>query len=469
MGIVDIILGLFLLKFTTRIFYTALVLCILPYTIVVIIALRLGGLFEPDVIWLVTLTCASAMYVGRRAGVVFAIITTGVFIYMMIAHINTFGDFNHETSNYGAKYLCFTLIGNMIVTFIVVYELISKNHRKELKLREMKDAQIESIDRRYKTMVSNSRDLISIVNTGGFRTFTSASAKNIHPNSRQLENRPFIDVVAKDHINLVNQSFNSALVSLQPQVLSYKTDNMNESRWVKLSIFPFIEHPNSEVQLLTQEEDVSDEVAFQDQLRKIKHTISRDFHDEIGNKLANLVSTASLLRNKTNGNPDLDRFISKIERNSNDVYLNFRDFIWSINSENESIVSTFEYLNNFFDEYLSSKNIAFDSETPSLSLDELQQNLPIRDRRNLVLIFKEAATNIIKYSKASTVKFSLCLVSGKPVFSLIDNGQFYKTESTTGMGIRNMRERAMESNFTFSQLSKDGNNEIFCQIELSNR
>ncbi len=69
--------------------------------------------------------------------------------------------------------------------------------------------------------------------------------------------------------------------------------------------------------------------------------------------------------------------------------------------------------------------------------------LPMQVRKNFYLVFKEAITNIIKYSKASRVSISLTEKNKSIFLKIRDNGVGIPVNAETmGNGLLNMSKRA---------------------------
>jgi len=83
--------------------------------------------------------------------------------------------------------------------------------------------------------------------------------------------------------------------------------------------------------------------------------------------------------------------------------------------------------------------------------------LPMQVRKNFYLVFKEAITNLIKYSGATRVSISL-MEKNKVIFLTIrDNGKGIPINAETqGNGIMNMKRRADEIRASLNIISANG-------------
>ena len=83
--------------------------------------------------------------------------------------------------------------------------------------------------------------------------------------------------------------------------------------------------------------------------------------------------------------------------------------------------------------------------------------LPMQVRKNFYLVFKEAVTNLVKYSSASRVAISLSEENKTIVLKVRDNGIGIPVNpETQGNGILNMKRRAEEIGASLSINSANG-------------
>lgn len=186
------------------------------------------------------------------------------------------------------------------------------------------------------------------------------------------------------------------------------------------------------------------QVAAQTQEKVRKH-IARDFHDEMGNKLAGITAYANLIRFRANGAaPDLEPILTQITETSTDLFDQSRDFIWAIDPQSDDLEEVFVYLKDFCEEALNHTDMGFyaESELPA----DKQVRLPLGHSRQIVLIFKEAFTNALKHSQATAIQLLLTRMGDEFVLSLSDNGCGLEVVEPrkNGRGLLNMRARAGE-------------------------
>lgn len=175
---------------------------------------------------------------------------------------------------------------------------------------------------------------------------------------------------------------------------------------------------------------------------------SRDFHDEAGNHITKISLYTGLIKRGTEQNSQLGEYANHIERNLNALSGGMRDFIWVLDPQKDGLNETIQRLIDFGYEMFEHSEIEFvaRNEIPK----EIHIRLDVSAKRNLLLIFKEAMNNTLKYAKASSVQFLLKLEEGFLHVELLDDGMGFDQDKLVRVnGLNNMKTRAekMQANF----------------------
>lgn len=175
---------------------------------------------------------------------------------------------------------------------------------------------------------------------------------------------------------------------------------------------------------------------------KIRLRTAEDFHDEIGNKLTRINVLASVLKNKVPLTPDTARILGQIEDNTAQLYSGTRDILWSLKPSNDNLYEILHRIRDFGSDLFQDTDVNF----TFTGTDEKWRNhrLPMDMSRNLIMIFKEALNNCLKYSKAKNVSLDVHL-KNRDTLQLVlkDDGVGFDTHSIKkGNGINNMNTRA---------------------------
>lgn len=176
---------------------------------------------------------------------------------------------------------------------------------------------------------------------------------------------------------------------------------------------------------------------------KIRQRTAEDFHDEVGNKLTRINILTNVLREKLgNPSPDARRILEQIQDNTAQLYSGTRDILWSLKPSNDNLYEILHRIRDFGGELFQDTEMDF----VFIGTDERWRNykLPMDMSRNLIMIFKEALNNSLKYSKARQVTLEAYLKEGNALqMILTDNGKGFDIHNfKKGHGIDNMKIRA---------------------------
>lgn len=173
----------------------------------------------------------------------------------------------------------------------------------------------------------------------------------------------------------------------------------------------------------------------------VRKKSSADFHDEAGNKITKISLLTELAKREVNGHHGLEEYLTKIEENTKELSSGMRDFIWVLDPAKDSLLDTVQRLKDFGNSMFDYT----DTEFTVTGISEKLDNIPLSmdSRRALMLIFKEAMNNIVKYAKARSVVLDIAASGGKISITLADDGcGFTPGSNGSGYGLSNMKNRA---------------------------
>lgn len=175
------------------------------------------------------------------------------------------------------------------------------------------------------------------------------------------------------------------------------------------------------------------------EIAKFRKQMAMDFHDEMGNKLASILAYSSLLKHRSTTEENRSLF-DHFETVTSAIYTGTRDFIWSIDVESNNLREVLIYIRNFGVEFFEKHNIEFhvSCDLGHASFDTVLQE---GTNRQLILLFKEAMTNVLKHSGATKVYFDADADNGHYKITLSDNGAGIENKGG-GKGLASMTARA---------------------------
>lgn len=184
---------------------------------------------------------------------------------------------------------------------------------------------------------------------------------------------------------------------------------------------------------------------------KVRQRTAEDFHDEVGNRLTRINVLTNVLKNKLGYlNPDTKRILEQIQENTAQLYSGTRDILWSLKPQNDSLYEILHRMRDFGGELYQDTEVEFEF-TGNNEEKWQQYKLPLDVSRNLIMIFKEAMNNSLKYSEATKTRLEVTI---KPHDALqvifADNGKGFDLDTMQkGHGLDNMHIRAKRLNGRF--------------------
>ena len=245
---------------------------------------------------------------------------------------------------------------------------------------------------------------------------------------------------------------------LNPQELTYQFSILPkwwQTVWFKLTISLLIVSSIIILLQLYYERKIHLQKALLEKHKAIEQErtrISMEIHDDLG---AGLTSIRYLATSLTGDSVQATQEkLSKIVSSSNELIENMNDIVWTMKTDNNPVSETLSYIRKHAAEQLEYAGINYEFRFPEIISFELTNE----QKRNLLLISKEAIHNIIKHAHATIVQFSATTENNLLCLSISDNGKGF-TENINlniGNGLRNMKTRAKEIGGNLEVINKKG-------------
>jgi len=198
----------------------------------------------------------------------------------------------------------------------------------------------------------------------------------------------------------------------------------------------------------------------------IRKNIADDFHDDLGHKLTRISLYSEMIRNQEQLGTNKQVYLDKISDAANSLFYETKDFIWSLDPGNDSIYDVIIYLKDFGDDFFNRSGIAFKVE----SIDEKfkQYSLPMKWKREIVLIFKEAMNNVLKHSEGTFTELKAALNENFLTLSLCDNGKGFDIDENKlkGRGLTSIEKRAAVVNGKLDLISNEKGTTIKLSLKI---
>ncbi len=198
---------------------------------------------------------------------------------------------------------------------------------------------------------------------------------------------------------------------------------------------------------------------------RVRNSISRDLHDEIGATLSsvNMLSAVALL--KAGDKNEAAPLIQQIKNSVQQAGESIDDIVWSVNPANDPAQDTFARIRKYVTEMTEAKGLdcVIEIDEPPASM-----NLPMELRRDIYMVCKEAVNNALKYSRCTTISITIKIKNHYLIMTVADNGIGFNPIALQGSlrnGIGNMRHR-IERHKGFFELetTKEKGTAITCKM-----
>jgi len=182
---------------------------------------------------------------------------------------------------------------------------------------------------------------------------------------------------------------------------------------------------------------------LQEEYYQVRDKISSDLHDDLGSSLSSIqiYGYAARQRLEENNKTQTFKLLSNIEKTSRTMLNSMSDIVWAINPSNDSNDRLVERIQAFGFEILSARGSAFKVDVDE---DFFLHKLNQAQRRNILLIIKEAINNAAKYAGSTEVVLSVKESGDGFLVKVSDNGKGFQEAQTEGNGLRTMEKRARE-------------------------
>jgi ligand-binding sensor domain-containing protein len=180
------------------------------------------------------------------------------------------------------------------------------------------------------------------------------------------------------------------------------------------------------------------------QIRKqhqIRKEIAGDLHDDIGATLNGVKIFAHLAETSK----DNKKYFANIKEALTHASTGLRDMIWVLDDSGDTISDLVKRLKMFAQPVSEASDISI-----SFTEDSSANNITLNktEKRNLLLIAKEAINNSIKYAECENIKVTFFRLQNKTAVKIEDDGKgFAQDEIVRGNGLNNMQQRARQIHY----------------------
>ncbi|MEO1022818.1 MAG: two-component regulator propeller domain-containing protein [Bacteroidota bacterium] len=178
-------------------------------------------------------------------------------------------------------------------------------------------------------------------------------------------------------------------------------------------------------------------------LERIRLSIARDLHDEVGSGLSGIALSGDILSHKLEQEKYGNTLqLQKISENARALASSLDGIVWMIDPNKELLGDFISKCRSLSNEMLPHHELSFSSGIPENRLDI---TLSSDKKRHLFLFFKESLNNIRKHADATSVNIDFELAEKGMGIRIVDNGVGFDTGiPSSGNGIASIKQRAQE-------------------------
>jgi signal transduction histidine kinase len=176
-------------------------------------------------------------------------------------------------------------------------------------------------------------------------------------------------------------------------------------------------------------------------LQTVRNQIATDLHDDIGAGLAQVAILSEVARRQT---PSASNHLADIAALARTMRDSMSDIVWAIDPKKDRVTHLADRMRQFAVNTLASDGTRVDFQAPHDSALESVALTPDR-RRHLLLILKEAVTNVARHAGASQVTIALGIADRTIHLTVEDDGRGFDPSTVReGHGLGNLRSRSRD-------------------------
>lgn len=175
--------------------------------------------------------------------------------------------------------------------------------------------------------------------------------------------------------------------------------------------------------------------------QQIRREIASDLHDDIGSTLNSVKVYIHLVETS----PGKEEYLNQIKESLKQASIGLRDMIWVLDENRDTVEEWINRVKQFAFPLANASGVTINIVANGINNVELKKT----EKRNLLLIAKEAINNSIKYANCKNIDVTIERLNGKTILIIKDDEcGFENSAITSGYGLKNIKERARQINHT---------------------
>jgi hypothetical protein len=176
--------------------------------------------------------------------------------------------------------------------------------------------------------------------------------------------------------------------------------------------------------------------------QQIRRDIASDLHDDIGSTLNAIKIFAHMAIQVPH---QTGQYLENVKDNLDTAIASLRDMIWILDDTLDSTEALVNRLKHFYIPLTNAKNIEMDC---IIAKEAGGYTFAKEEKRNLLLIAKEAINNSIKYANCRNIILKFSVETKKLILEIMDDGDgFDINKNSQGYGLKNIQQRSKQINY----------------------
>jgi ligand-binding sensor domain-containing protein len=175
------------------------------------------------------------------------------------------------------------------------------------------------------------------------------------------------------------------------------------------------------------------------QLANVRARIARDLHDDIGANFTRIAVLAEVVRRQKTATPAADGPLNSIATVARESMTAMGEIVWAVNPDRDRVGDLAGRMREYAEEVFVTDEVSVTFLVPE-NLKDIRLGGDVR--RDVYLVFKEAANNAARHSGCSHFHVEMTRDRRCLTISIQDEGRGFEVRNADGNGLSNMRRRA---------------------------
>jgi ligand-binding sensor domain-containing protein/two-component sensor histidine kinase len=177
-------------------------------------------------------------------------------------------------------------------------------------------------------------------------------------------------------------------------------------------------------------------------LEAIRTQIATDIHDDMGSGLAQIAILTEVVKRETP--PAAGKHLDEVLRLARTMRDSMSDIVWAVDPRRDRFADLVQRMRQAAFNLLGAEGLQVEFRAPEDGAIEDVGLAPDR-RRHLLLVLKEALSNVARHARASRVEIEIRIEGGRLQLSIRDDGRgFDPAVPAPGHGLSSLRRRAQQ-------------------------